>query len=109
MTDTPFCMVYVTARDRAEAEALARRAVEKRLAACANVLGEIRSFYWWDGGVQNDSECALIFKTRTELFAALKDEIVAAHTYECPCVVALPLIDGSASYFAWLGEQTASG
>lgn len=109
MTETPFCMVYVTARDRAEAEALARRTVEKGLAACANVLGEIRSFYRWDGEIRNDSECAVIFKTRTAMFEALKDEIVAAHSYECPCVVALPLIDGSAPYLAWLGEQTMPG
>lgn len=106
MTDTPFCLVYVTARDRAEAEALARRAVETRLAACANVLGEIRSFYWWEGAIQNDSECALILKTRRDLFEPLKDEIVAAHSYACPCVVALRLEAGSAAYLAWLGEQT---
>lgn len=109
MTDTPFCLVYVTARDRAEAEALARRAVETRLAACANIVGEIRSFYWWDGAVQDDSECALVLKTRKDLFERLKDEIVAAHSYECPCVVALPLVAGSAPYLAWLGEQTLAG
>lgn len=106
MAETPFCMVYVTARDRAEAEALARLAVESRLAACANVLGEIRSFYWWDGGIQNDSECALVLKTRRDLFDALKDAIVAAHSYECPCLVALPLTAGNAPYLDWLGEQT---
>lgn len=106
MTDTPFCLVYVTTCDRAEAEALARRAVESRLAACANILGEIASVYRWEGEVRNDSECALILKTRRSLFARLRDEIVAAHSYDCPCVVALPLEAGNAAYLGWLEEQT---
>ena len=66
-------MVYVTAPDTAEAENLARTMVEARLAACANVLGELRSFYWWDGAVQNEGEVAVLFKTSKAGVQALSD------------------------------------
>lgn len=102
-----FCLVYVTAKDAAEAEVLAHRMVAHRLAACANILGPIRSVYRWNGGIQDEPECALIFKTRRELFPQLEAEIRAAHSYDCPCVVALPFCDGSAPYLAWLAAETA--
>jgi periplasmic divalent cation tolerance protein len=102
-----FCLVYVTAKDRAEAEVLAQRMVSLRLAACANILGEIRSIYRWKGTVQDESECALIFKTRRDLYPRLEAEIRDVHGYECPCIVALPLVAGSAPFLAWLDEQVA--
>lgn len=105
-TAEEFCLVYVTAQDRAEAEVLARRMVSLRLAACANILGDIRSVYWWDGAVRDSAECALIFKTTRTLFSRLEDEIRAVHGYECPCIVALPFCDGSAPFLAWIAEQT---
>lgn len=108
MNPEEFCLVYVTAKDRAEAERLARLAVGARLAACANILGEIRSFYWWDGAVQDEAECALVLKTRRDLFDALAAAIKAGHGYECPCIVALPLVDGAPDYLAWLAAETAS-
>lgn len=109
MTADEFCLVYVTAGNRAEAERLARHAVGLRLAACANVLGEIRSFYWWDGGVQDEAECALILKTRKALFDDLAAAIRAEHSYECPCVIALPLERGLPDYLAWLAAETEPG
>ena len=109
MNAEEFCLVYVTARDRAEAEHLARHAVGLRLAACANVLGEIRAFYWWDGGVQDEAECALIFKTRKAVFDDLAAAIKAEHSYACPCVIALPLNQGAPEYLAWLAAETATG
>lgn len=102
-----FCLVYVTAPNRAEAERLARHGVETRLAACANILGEIRSFYWWNDAVQDEAECALIFKTRNDLFDRLRAAITDIHSYECPCIVALPLTHGSAGFLGWLEAQTA--
>ena len=59
-------MVYVTASSLEEAAKIGRTVVEKRLAACANVLGDVRSFYWWDGKVQDDGEVALVLKTTEE-------------------------------------------
>lgn len=109
MPGDDFCLVYVTAKDRAEAAHLARHAVGARLAACANILGEIRSFYWWDGAVHDEAECSLVLKTRKDLFDALAAAIKAEHSYDCPCIVALPLVDGAPEYLAWLAAETAAG
>lgn len=101
------CLVYITAASRAEAESLAALLVEERLAACANVLGEIRSFFCWQGKARNEGEVSLIAKTRTALFERLSARVVEAHSYECPCVVALPIVAGHAPFLEWIEEETA--
>lgn len=103
-----FCLVYVTTPSQSVALQLAQAVVSQRLAACANVLGDIQSVYWWDGAVQNDTECALLLKTRRDLFPALEAAIRDQHPYDCPCIVALPLVNGSAGFLQWLKDQTNS-
>lgn len=99
-------LIYVTAPDHDTALALARLAVEERLAACANVLGPITSVYWWDGKLNEDGEVALVLKTRADLVAALTERLCAAHPYECPCVVALPINGGNPAFLAWISAET---
>lgn len=99
-------MVYVTASSCEEAAKIGRVAVEKRLAACANVLGDIRSFYWWDGKIQDDSEAALILKTTADRLDSLIAEIKALHSYTVPCVVALPIGAGNPAFLEWIGRET---
>ena len=100
---------YVTAKDRRQAERLAERLVDERLAACANVLGRVKSVYRWKGRVEKASEVALVFKTRRELVTRLAARVKDLHTYDCPCVVALPLAGGFPPYLAWLADETARG
>jgi periplasmic divalent cation tolerance protein len=100
-------MVYVTASDPAEAEKLGRAAVEARLAACANVLGATTAIYWWEGKVESGPEAALVLKTREDLVPALTDKINALHSYDCPCVVAVPIVDGNRAFMQWLEDETA--
>lgn len=102
-----FCFVYVTARDREEALDLAYRTVGSGLAACANLLGAMESVYAWKGEIRLEGEFALILKTRTSLFSRLAAEIRAAHSYECPCIVALPIMAGDAGFLDWIAAQTA--
>lgn len=99
-------LIYVTAPDRDCALKLARLAVEERLAACANVLGPITSVYWWDGKLNEDAEVALVLKTRADLVAALTERLRAAHPYDCPCVVALPIDGGNPAFLAWITAET---
>ncbi len=103
-----FCLVYVTASSEAEAAEIASVVIEERLAACANILGTVRSMYWWNGAVQTEQECSMLLKTRKELFPHLEQKIRALHSYECPCIVALPLESGNADFLQWLSEQTAT-
>lgn len=98
--------VYVTAADAAEAERIAETVVEERLAACGNVLDGMRSIFRWQGSVQKGHEAVLILKTREDLFEELKERIVALHSYELPCVVALPVASGHEPFLEWVGEET---
>lgn len=98
--------IYVTAGSAEEADTIARSVVADRLAACANVLPEITSYFWWDGDVQSESEIALIFKTREDLVKPLTAKIKQLHSYDCPCVVALPITQGNPDFLAWIEAET---
>lgn len=99
-------LVYVTAKDDAEAKMIARAVVSERLAACANILGGIESIYWWQGKVCDGSEVALILKTSAERQPELIDRIKELHSYECPCVVCLPIADGNRDFLNWIAAET---
>src|SRR5258708_352825 len=103
-----FCFVYVTTADVNDARRLAHSIVERRLAACANILPGMESLYWWNGVLQTANECVVVFKTRRALTAALTDAVKADHTYDCPCVVVLPIIDGNPDYLRWIGDETVA-
>jgi periplasmic divalent cation tolerance protein len=100
-------LCYVTASSRGEALMIGRTVVEERLAACANVLDGMSSIYWWQGSLEQASEAVLILKTRTELLERLIARIRALHSYECPCVIALPIAAGNPEYLAWIARETA--
>ncbi|MFQ6017412.1 MAG: divalent-cation tolerance protein CutA [Kiloniellaceae bacterium] len=100
-------LIYITAGDRAEATALGRALVEARLAACANVLPGITPIYWWGGAVQEGAEVALIAKTRDSLVGRVIDFVKERHSYDCPCVVALPIAKGNPAFLDWIAEETA--
>lgn len=100
-------LVYVTAPSLAEAERLGRLAVEARLAACANILPGMRSLYWWKGALESAEETVLVLKTREELVPALTEALTKAHSYEVPCVVALPILAGNKDFLAWIDAETA--
>ncbi|MGB0749393.1 MAG: divalent-cation tolerance protein CutA [Magnetospiraceae bacterium] len=100
-------MVYVTAANREEARAIAATVVAEKLAACANILGETTSVFRWQGKIQEETEVALILKTRQANVAALTVRICDLHSYECPCVVALPLQGGNPAFLTWIGQETS--
>lgn len=102
----PAQLVYVTAPTLAEAESLARLAVEGRLAACANILPGMRSLYWWQGRLESADETVLLLKTTAELAPALIRALTQAHSYDCPCVVALPIATGNPDFLRWIEAET---
>lgn len=105
----PAVFVYITAASDDEAAALGRMLVTRRLAACANVLGPIRSLFWWDGAVRDEAEVALVAKTWDDRLDELTRAVREAHSYEEPCVVALPIAGGSASFLQWIRTETRPG
>lgn len=88
-----------------EAASLARHLVEKRLAACVNITPGARSFYHWQGAIEDSTEWLLVIKSRRDLFPALRAEIAKMHTYEVPELLALPVVAGSESYLEWLDRE----
>ncbi len=101
-------LVYVTAPNLAEAESLARLGVTKRLAACANILPAMRSLYWWQGKLEQADEVVLLFKTTEALAGELTRVIASAHSYDCPCVVVLPIVSGHPAFLQWIADETAA-
>ncbi len=90
------------------AEAVAEKLVQQRLVACTQLLGPIRSHYVWKGKTEHTDEMLLLAKTRPELFDRLVETIRADHPYECPQIVALPILTANHDYWAWLEEQLCS-
>jgi periplasmic divalent cation tolerance protein len=93
--------------DRARAEALARTLVTGRLAACASVGASVLSMYHWQDQFETAEEVPLVIKTRRALYRRVEAAIVAAHPYERPEVIAVPLIDGLSPYLDWIAAETA--
>lgn len=100
MTDK--IVVLSTCASRDEGDRIARILVERRLAACVNVLPEVRSVYRWKGAVESATECLLLIKSSRTQFDALRAALEAAHSYELPEALALNVIDGSPAYLEWL-------
>lgn len=101
-------ILYITAATPEEAASIGRTLVEERLAACANILGGITSFYRWEGAVQQGAETALIVKTRVGLVEPATERIKALHGSTCPCVVALPVQGGNPDFLDWIAAETES-
>jgi len=99
-------LVITNLPDRAGAERLARILIERRLAACVNVLASCRSVYHWKGAVETAEEVPLFIKTTAAQYAALERTIVEEHPYELPEVIAVPLDRGLPAYLEWVAGET---
>ncbi|RJR21292.1 MAG: divalent-cation tolerance protein CutA [Nitrospiraceae bacterium] len=99
-------VIFITAPNEDEAARIARSLVEARLAACANIVRNIRSIYTWQGSVQDDTEVLMVVKTREVLFEAVSARVRELHSYDVPEIIALPIIDGFPDYLNWLRGST---
>ena len=99
-------LVLTNLPDRAAAERLADALIEKRLAACVNILAPCRSVYRWKDSVQHDEEHPLLIKTTAERYAELETAIRAAHPYDLPEIIAVPIELGLPAYLYWIGSET---
>jgi periplasmic divalent cation tolerance protein len=103
MTDK--IVVLSTCESQEQAERIARHLIEKRLAACVNILPRLRSIYRWRDKIEDSEEFLLLIKSRRDLFEALRTELASMHSYEVPEAIALPVVDGSEEYLAWLDRE----
>jgi periplasmic divalent cation tolerance protein len=98
-------IVLTTAGSEEEARKIALALVERRLAACVNVVPQVESIYRWQGNVESSREWLLIVKTTKERFPAVRDAINELHSYELAECISLNIEDGSAAYLEWLGDS----
>ena len=97
--------IYMTAGNKAEAQKIAKALVEHRLAACVNILENMRSIYRWEKEIQEDTEVVLIAKTTENLVSDLIDKVKSLHSYDCPCIVSLPILDGYMPFLNWIHDE----
>ena len=98
-------LIYITTENKVEAERIGRILVEERLAACVNIIDGMNSIYRWEGKLIQDTETVLIAKTVQDKVSALTERVKALHSYDCPCVVALPIHDGNESFLNWVAGE----
>jgi len=102
-------IVMVTCPTDEEADRIAARLIEGKLAACVNIAGRLRSLFHWKGAVARETEFLLIIKTHKNRFDALERVVKEMHSYETPEVISTPITMGSGGYLAWIGESTGCG
>lgn len=99
-------VVLITVASREEAERIARRLVEDRLAACVNIVSQVRSFFIWQGKFSQEDELLLVVKSRRARFRELATAVAQLHSYSVPEIIALPILVGSSDYLRWVAEST---
>ena len=100
-----YIQIFTTTESRDDAEMISRKVVEKRLAACVQVLGPITSTYWWQDEIETAEEWQCVIKSRQTLYEALEEAILQAHPYDVPEILAIPVTAGYKGYLKWLDGE----
>jgi periplasmic divalent cation tolerance protein len=100
-----YIQIQITFPTSESAHEMATKLVRKKLVACAQVCGTIQSVYTWKGVCETSKETLLLAKTTLSLFERVESAVRAGHPYECPQIVALPIVTANADYLDWLNEQ----
>ncbi len=97
--------IYMTAGSKDEARKIGKALVISRLAACVNILDNMNSFYMWQGKVQDDTEIVMTAKTTEDRVPELVEKVKSLHSYDCPCIVSIPILDGNQAFLDWIAEE----
>ena len=100
--------IYMTAGSKEEARKIGKELVVARLAACVNILDNMNSFYMWQGELQDDTEVVLIAKTTEDRLPALIEKVKSLHSYDCPCIVSLPVSGGNQAFLDWIAAEVTT-
>jgi len=96
------CVVEIAAKDKPEAEKIAREVLNSGLAACANILPGISSIYWWEGTLEESKEVLLLLKTRKEKVKELIKKVKALHSYRTPAILVFEIKEANEDYLRWI-------
>lgn len=100
-----YTLIMVTTSSREEAEKIATTLLERKLIACANILGPVSSRFWWQGKIDSAEEYMIFMKTKRELFDQVADNVKQLHSYEVPEIIALPIVEGAKPYLEWINSN----
>jgi len=100
-------LIYITTASKEEAINIACELVNIRLAACANIMTGSTSIFHWEGKVCKKEEVTLILKTREDYVERLIKKVKNMHSYDCPCIISLPISGGNTDFLNWINEETA--
>jgi len=100
----PEIVVLVTASSAEEGARIAKTLVDEHLIACANMVSGLRSFFFWEGKMRDETETLLICKTMQPLIEKVIKRVKELHSYSVPEIIALPIVAGSKEYLSWIGE-----
>lgn len=103
----PVNLVYMTAGSKDEALSIGKTLVAEKLAACVNVIDQMNSVFEWEGEVQHDTEVILIAKTAESRVPELVEKVKAEHSYDCPCIVCLPVSNGNPDFLEWIAHSVS--
>ena len=103
-----YIQVVTTTEKRQDAEKIAKALVERRLAACAQIVGPIVSTYWWKDNIETAEEWQCLIKSKKSFYSEVEKAIKMLHPYETPEIIALPIVSGSDDYLKWLNDQLKS-
>jgi periplasmic divalent cation tolerance protein len=106
-TSGPYHVVLVTCGSIAEARKIGRKVVQKKLAACANIVPGVESIYRWKGKVERAREVLMVMKTTAQRLRELEREVKQAHGYDVPEFIVSPIVAGSKQYLRWISENTS--
>ena len=109
MTEDRAVFVYTTYPSLVEAERIGKAVLERRLAACVNILPGMISHYWWKGAIERGEEVVMIIKTRASLAEGVRAAVKAMHSYTTPAILVLPIEGGEPGYLDWLMAETEAG
>jgi len=98
-------VVFITAKDKKEADKIAKALIKKRLAACVNILAGARSLFWWKGKIDRAKEVLLVVKTKKEKFGEITKLVKTLHSYEVPEIIAVSIVSGFKPYLKWIDES----
>jgi periplasmic divalent cation tolerance protein len=102
---TETILIYVTAANKAEADKLARTLLLERLVAGANIIDNVHSAFWWKGELTQATEAVCVFKSVRKHFNGINRRVKELHSYETPCVLALPVLDGNPDFLEWVEDS----
>ncbi len=101
-----YIVIYCTVPNKKEGKEIAKALVEKKLAACVNIIDKMESVFSWDGEICEEHEAMMIIKTRKELFERVRIRIQDMHSYNVPEIIALPMVEADETYLKWIEHET---